>query len=154
VQDLLGQRMLLENPSTYLEFEGSDHAEAGFLAEVVRRSGCGLLLDVNNAYVSCRNHQRDPRAYLAALPLHAVGEIHLAGHATLADADGGELLVDDHGSAVADVVWTLYREVLAQVGPRPTLIEWDTDVPDYPVLRMQAALADACLRDASPAVAA
>jgi uncharacterized protein (UPF0276 family) len=154
VQDLLGRRMLLENPSTYLEFEGSDHAEAGFLAEVVRRSGCGLLLDVNNAYVSCRNHRRDPRAYLAALPLHAVGEIHLAGHATLADVDGDELLVDDHGSAVADVVWMLYREVLAQVGPRPTLIEGDTDVPDYPVLRMLAARADACMRDASPAVAA
>lgn len=154
VQDLLGRRMLLENPSTYLEFEGSDHAEAGFLAEVVRRSGCGLLLDVNNAYVSCRNHRRDPRTYLAALPLHAVGEIHLAGHATLADADGGELLVDDHGSAVSDVVWTLYREVLAQIGPRPTLIEWDTDVPDYPVLRAQAALADACLREASQAMAA
>lgn len=154
VQDLLRRRMLLENPSTYVEFECDEHAEAGFLAEVVRRSGCGLLLDVNNAYVSCRNHRRDPRVYLAALPLYAVGEIHLAGHATLADADGGELLVDDHGSAVADVVWTLYREVLAQIGPRPTLVEWDTDVPDYPVLCGQAALAEACLHDAASALAA
>ena len=154
VQDLLGRRMLLENPSTYLEFEAADHAEAGFLAEVVRRSGCGLLLDVNNAYVSCRNHGRDVRTYLAGLPLHAVGEIHLAGHATVADHDGGHLLVDDHGAPVADAVWSLYREVLAQVGLVPTLVEWDTDVPDYPVLRAQAALADACLRDAATAVAA
>jgi hypothetical protein len=152
VQDLLGRRMLLENPSTYLEFEGSDHAEAGFLAEVVRRSDAALA-GHQQRLCQLPHHRRDPRVP-AALPLHAVGEIHLAGHATVADHDGGHLLVDDHGAPVADAVWSLYREVLAQVGLVPTLVEWDTDVPDYPVLRAQAALADACLRDASQAVAA
>lgn len=157
-QEALARRILLENPSTYVAFAGEDHDEPGFLRAVVQRTGCGLLLDVNNAYVSCRNHRRDVRAYLAALPLHAVGEVHLAGHAVVADAnDGGEcgeLLVDDHGSQVADAVWALYREVLARIGPTPTLIEWDTDVPDYPVLRAQAAIADACLREAALAPAA
>jgi uncharacterized protein (UPF0276 family) len=154
VQDTLQRPILLENPSTYLQCEAAQHAEADFLTEVVRRSGCGLLLDVNNAYVSCRNHGRDVRAYLAALPLHAVGEIHLAGHAALEDADGGVLLIDDHGSPVADAVWSLYREVLARTGPRPTLIEWDTDVPGYPVLRAQAALADHHLQRCAPERAA
>ncbi|MBN8262918.1 MAG: DUF692 domain-containing protein [Xanthomonadales bacterium] len=153
-QEALARRILLENPSTYVAFAGGDHDEPGFLHAVVQRTGCGLLLDVNNAYVSCRNHRRDVRAYLAALPLHAVGEVHLAGHAVVADADGGELLIDDHGSQVADAVWALYREVLARIGPMPTLIEWDTDVPDYPVLRAQAAIADACLRDTLLASAA
>lgn len=145
VQDLLGRPLLLENPSTYLEYETDGDAEPGFLRDVVARTGCGLLLDVNNVYVSCRNHRRDPRAYLAALPLHAVGEIHLAGHAVVADADGSDLLIDDHGSEVTAAVWALYREVLGRTGPRPTLIEWDTDVPDYSILRAQAAIADACL---------
>lgn len=154
VQDALGRRILLENPSTYVEFDGGDRDEAAFITEVVHRSGCGLLLDVNNAYVSCRNHGRDPAAYLAALPLHAVGEIHLAGHAEVPDADGGTLLVDDHGSAVPMPVWTLYRAVLARTGPCPTLVEWDTDVPAYAVLRAQAAQANACLHAvAMPSVA-
>ena len=154
VQDTLDRRILLENPSTYVAFAGGDHDEPGFLREVVRRTGCGLLLDVNNAYVSCRNHRRDVQAYIAALPLHAVGEVHLAGHAVVADADGGELLVDDHGAEVGAAVWALYRDVLAAIGPTPTLVEWDTDIPDYPVLRAQAAIADACLRDRARADAA
>lgn len=149
VQEALQRRILLENPSTYVAFEAAEQAEAVFLHEVVRRTGCGLLLDVNNAYVSCRNHGRDVRAYLAALPLHAVGEIHLAGHAQLEDAEGGELLVDDHGSPVASAVWSLYGELLSRLGPCPTLIEWDTDVPAYAELRAQAALADTCLRAAA-----
>lgn len=148
VQDALGRNLLLENPSTYVEIEGGDFAEPEFLAAVVARTGCGLLLDVNNVHVSCQNHGHDPHAYLDALPLQQVGEIHLAGHAVVDDGDGGTLLVDDHGSAVADVVWRLYRRVLALAGPRPTLIEWDTDVPAYPVLRAQAAQADASLRAA------
>ncbi len=154
VQDALGRRILLENPSAYVAFAGGDHDEPGFLRELVRHTGCGLLLDVNNAYVSCRNQRRDVQAYIAALPLHAVGEIHLAGHAVVADADGGELLIDDHGSEVGPAVWALYRDVLARIGPIPTLVEWDTDVPDYPMLRAQAAIADACLRDVAGAHAA
>ncbi|MFN7183694.1 MAG: DUF692 domain-containing protein [Thermomonas haemolytica] len=149
VQEVLGRRILLENPSTYVEYDAEEYDEAAFITEVVCRTGCGLLLDVNNAYVSCRNHGRDPRAYLAALPLQAVGEFHLAGHAEVPDADGDMLLVDDHGSVVPVPVWALYREMLVRTGPRPTLIEWDTDVPVYPVLRAQAVQADACLNVAA-----
>jgi uncharacterized protein len=144
-QEHLRCRMLLENPSTYFEYEASALAEAQFLAEVVGRTGCGLLLDVTNAQVSCVNRGADPRAFLAALPLHAVGEIHLAGFARDRDADGAPLLVDDHGSAVDDAVWSLYREVIAQTGPLPTLVEWDNAVPDWPVLRDEALKAQAML---------
>jgi uncharacterized protein (UPF0276 family) len=153
-QDALGRRILLENPSTYVAFDGDEDTEAGFLAEVVRRSGCGLLLDINNAYVSCRNHRRDVHAYLAALPLHEVGEIHLAGHAIVRDEDGLEHLVDDHGARVSAEVWALYREVLDRIGPHPTLIEWDTAVPEYDVLRDEARRADDLLCKATLAVAA
>lgn len=137
VQDTLGRPMLLENPSTYVTFDSSTLSETDFLQAVVARTGCGLLLDINNVFVSCTNHRADPRAYLAAFPLHAVGEIHLGGH----DAENlpsGPLLIDAHGSPVADPVWTLYAETLARTGPRPTLIEWDTDVPDLPVLLAEA----------------
>lgn len=149
VQDALGRNLLLENPSTYVELDGGDLAEPEFLAAVVARTGCGLLLDVNNVHVSCHNHGHDPQAYLEALPLRQVGEIHLAGHAAVDAGDGRTLLVDDHGADVAAPVWALYRRVLGLVGPRPTLIEWDTDVPAYIVLRAQAAQADACLRAAA-----
>lgn len=132
VQSRLGLRMLLENPSTYFAFSGSNIDEPEFIAAIVERTGCGLLLDVNNVFVTCHNHGRDPRAYLAALPLHAVGEIHLAGHA---QDDGGALLIDDHGAPVADAVWALYADVLSRTGPVASLIEWDNDVPDYRVLR-------------------
>ncbi|MCC6007282.1 MAG: DUF692 domain-containing protein [Rhodobacteraceae bacterium] len=144
VQEALGIRMLLENPATYVTFAASTWAETDFLAEVVRRTGCGLLLDVNNVFVSATNHRFDARAYLAAFPLAAVGEIHLAGHDS-EELPSGPLLIDSHGREVADPVWALYAEVLARTGPLPTLIEWDTDVPPFPVLLAEAARARAIL---------
>ena len=142
VQSRLGLRMLLENPATYVEFEASTWDEAEFIAEVIRRTGCGLLLDVNNVYVSCVNHGRDPGAYLAALPLPAVGEIHMAGHASDSDGNGDPLLIDSHGAPVAEPVWALYAKVLEAIGPMATLVEWDNDVPDYEVLRGEARRAE------------
>jgi uncharacterized protein (UPF0276 family) len=153
VQSRLRRRILLENPSSYFEFPGSSYGEAEFLARVVARSGCGLLLDINNVYVSCTNHGRDARAYLDALPLGAVGEVHLAGHARDLDDWGRVLLVDDHGSRVGAPVWALYAEVLERVGPLPTLLEWDTDVPAYEVLRDESLRAQAQLQAASVGVA-
>jgi uncharacterized protein (UPF0276 family) len=138
VQSRLQRRMLLENPSSYFEFPGGTWSEAGFLREVVARTGCALLLDVNNVYVSCSNHGREARAWLDEAPLASVHEIHLAGHARDFDDWGRALLVDDHGSRVSHEVWKLYHEVLERIGPRPTLVEWDTDVPDYTVLREEA----------------
>lgn len=137
VQDHLGRRMLLENPATYVRFTQSEMAETDFLAEIVRRTGCGLLLDVNNVFVSATNHRADPLDYLRRFPLSAVGELHLAGHAreTLAS---GPLLIDAHGTPVADPVWALYGEVLERAGPLPTLIEWDNDVPPFAVLLDEA----------------
>ena len=149
VQSRLQRRMLLENPSSYFEFPGSSWSEAGFLREVVARTGCGLLLDVNNVYVSCSNHARDPLAWLREAPLAAVHEIHLAGHARDFDDWGRALLVDDHGSQVRGEVWELYAEVLARIGPAPTLVEWDTDVPAYAVLRAQAGKAQRHLDEAA-----
>ncbi|HRC38111.1 MAG TPA: DUF692 domain-containing protein, partial [Rubrivivax sp.] len=125
VQQRLRRRLLLENPSTYVEFAASTMNEAQFLNEVVRRTGCGLLLDVNNAYVNAVNHAGDAAAFIAALPAAAVGEIHLAGFAEDADAAGDRLLIDDHGSPVADTVWSLYAQATARLGPVPTLIERD-----------------------------
>ena len=142
VQTRLRRPILLENPSTYFEFEASTFSEQDFIRQVVQRSGCGLLLDVNNVYVSCRNNQRDPFAYLQDFPLHAVGEIHLAGHAEQADADGNPVLIDNHGAPVADAVWELYACVLACIGPVATLIEWDSDVPAYAVLSAEVHAAD------------
>ena len=144
VQAALGRRMLLENPSTYVLFEQSTMAEVDFLRAVAMRTGCGLLLDVNNVFVSCTNHRTDPRDWLADFPLHLVGEIHLGGHAEEA-LPSGPLLIDAHGTPVADPVWTLYAKVIAQAGPRPTLVEWDNDVPEWPVLRAEAARAAAIL---------
>ncbi len=137
-QTRLRRRLLLENPSTYVEFAASTMDEAGFLAEVVRRTGCGLLLDVNNLHVSCVNHGRSPAADLRRLPLHAVGQVHLAGHAIEHDSLGARLLIDDHGSPVAEPVWALYRELLGRIGPVPTLIERDNDIPPLPVLQAEA----------------
>lgn len=144
VQNHLGVRMLLENPSTYVAFEASAMPEPEFIAEVLRRTGCGLLLDVNNVHVTCSNHRLDAQAYIDALPLEAVGEIHLAGHSIDAESAqaGDTLLIDDHGSPVADPVWALYASVLERIGPTPTLIEWDNHVPDYTVLRAEADKAD------------
>lgn len=145
VQERLGRRMLLENPATYVEFEASTMAEADFISEVVRRTGCGLLLDVNNAYVACVNHDRDARAYLRALPLAAVGEIHLAGHARDIDAAGAPLLIDSHGAPVTQAVWDLYDYAISLVGPQPTLIERDNDIPAFPVLAAEARAAEAVM---------
>jgi uncharacterized protein (UPF0276 family) len=138
VQDTLGRRMLLENPSTYLAFAESDMDEVTFLSEIARRTGCGLLLDVNNVFVSATNQDTDARAYIDAFPLDAVGEIHLGGHDEDQDDHGAALLIDSHGREVVDPVWSLYAHTITRGGPRPTLIEWDTDVPDWPTLRAEA----------------
>jgi len=142
VQETLGRRMLLENPSTYVVFVESTWAETDFLAEVARRTGCGLLLDVNNVFISATNHGDMPEAYLDAFPLEAVGEIHLGGHLPDRDETGAPLLIDAHDRPVADPVWRLYERVLAKAGPLPTLIEWDNDVPAFPVLVNEARKAD------------
>ena len=145
VQAFLGRRILLENPATYVMFEQSTIPETEFLAAIARRTGCGLLLDVNNVFVSCTNHRLDPRAYLAEFPMHAVGEIHLGGH-DAEDLPSGPLLIDSHGAPVADPVWTLYAEVIARIGAVPTLVEWDNHVPDWPILAAELARADGLLR--------
>lgn len=147
VQTRLQRRMLLENPSTYVAFRESSWDEVEFIAEVTRRSGCGLLLDVNNVMVSCVNHGRDPLAYLHAFPVAQVQEIHLAGYAEDADSLGARLLIDAHGGAVTPDVWALYRRALALCGPKPTLIEWDNDVPDLAILLAEAARAESALDD-------
>jgi uncharacterized protein (UPF0276 family) len=154
VQTALGRQMLLENPSTYLQFSESTMAEVAFLAEIAQRTGCGLLLDVNNVFVSAKNHDTSAADYLAAFPLDRVREIHLGGHDEQTDDIGAPLLIDAHGTPVADAVWALYADVIARTGPLPTLIEWDNDVPDWPVLLAQAKAAQAILdRAAQPAAA-
>lgn len=154
VQERLGLRMLLENPSTYLAFAHGTYSEPEFIAAIVQRTGCGLLLDVNNIHVSCHNHRHDPEAYLQAMPLHAVHEIHLAGHARDEVSDGDPLLIDDHGAPVDEAVWALFQSVLARTGPVPTLIEWDTHVPSYDLLREQATRAQTSIDAAACAKAA
>ncbi len=154
VQTALGREMLLENPSTYVRFAESTIAETDFIAEVSRRTGCGLLLDVNNVFVSARNHGFDPLAYLDAFPLDRVKEMHLGGHDATHDDAGAELLIDAHGSPVADPVWDLYAHVVARTGAVATLIEWDNDVPDWPRLRAEAVAAGAILARAQRAPAA
>lgn len=150
IHERLGVRMLLENPSTYFEFQSSTMAEAEFIAQVVRRTGCGLLLDINNVYVSCSNHGHDALDYLDALPLDAVGEIHLAGHAEEVAEDGDCLLIDHHGAPVAEAVWRLYAQALTRLGPVATLIEWDNDVPGYAILRAEAQRAQRALDAIAP----
>lgn len=149
VQDTLGRRLLLENPSRYLEWSGGATAEPQFITEIVRRTGCGLLLDINNVHVSCHNLGGDAHAYLDALPLHAVGEIHLAGHTR-----DGALLIDTHGAPVDDAVWSLYGDVIARIGPQPTLIEWDTAPPAFAVLMGEALQADMMLNASTARIAA
>lgn len=135
VQDALGRPILVENVSSYLQFHGADWPEWEFIAEVARRTGCGILLDVNNIWVSACNHGFDPSTYLAAIPPHQVGEIHLAGFET--DEEGG-FLVDTHSRPVHTPVWQLYETALAHCGPMPTLIEWDNDIPELDVLLAEA----------------
>lgn len=154
VQTALARRMLLENPSSYLAFAESEMSETEFLREVVRRTGCGLLLDVNNVFVSATNLGLDAREYVADFPIEAVGELHLGGHDEDEDDHGAPLLIDSHGREVADPVWTLLDDVLGRSGPAPLLIEWDTDVPDWPVLAAEAARArDALVRAGERAAA-
>lgn len=144
-QDALGRRILIENPATYVRFAGSSLDEAGFLGQLVARTGCGLLLDVNNIIVSAGNHGFDPAGYLDALPLQAVGEIHLAGHAVRTDATGNLLLIDSHDGPVQPLTWSLYRLLLERTGPLPTLIEWDSAIPDWDALLQEAQTARTCL---------
>ncbi|MCV6593006.1 MAG: DUF692 domain-containing protein [Silicimonas sp.] len=141
VQEVVGRRMLLENPSSYLAFAESTLAETEFLREVARRTGCGLLLDVNNVFISATNLGSDPISYINAFPLDLVGEIHLAGHDEDEDDHGALLLIDSHGREVAEPVWALYEHVIRKSGPLPSLIEWDNDVPDWAVLEAEAARA-------------
>lgn len=138
VQEVVGRQMLLENPSSYLAFDESTYAETEFLDEVAKRTGCGLLLDVNNVFVSATNLQIDPYAYIDAFPLARVGEIHLGGHDEETDDHGAPLLIDSHGREVADPVWTLLDYTLERAGTRPILIEWDADIPDWPTLAEEA----------------
>lgn len=153
VQEALGRLILLENLSSYLRFDDDEMPEWAFVAEVARRSGCALLLDVNNVYVSARNHGFDPLDYLDAMPPQAVAQYHLAGFTQRRFDDGSEILIDTHSRRVDDAVWALYAQALARLGPRPTLVEWDADLPPLPVLVEEAdraaALLEAC--DACPA---
>lgn len=149
-QEALGRRLLIENPSTTLRVQHAEWDEAGFLSELVRRTGCGLLLDVNNLYVSAINGGGDPLAILSRLPLAAVGEIHIAGHARVATC-WGDLLIDDHGSAVAAPVWALLAATLRLTGPRPLLVEWDTNIPELPALLAEAERAELHLREVADA---
>lgn len=144
-QSRLGRQILLENPATYVAFASSTLDETDFLSEVVRRTGCGLLLDLTNVHVSCVNHGRDAHAYVDALPLHAVGEVHLAGFAQDEDAAGAPLLIDSHGSAVNEAVWALCERLIAITGPLPTLLERDNDVPSLATLLAEAARAERIL---------
>jgi uncharacterized protein (UPF0276 family) len=141
VQEAMRRSISIENPASYLAFTHSTLSEPEFLAELVRRTGCGLLVDANNLFVSAHNLRLDARAWLAGLPAAAVTQYHLAGHA-VNDADGEPILIDDHGSAVREGVWALYGDMVRTLGVHATLIEWDTDIPSLEVLLEQAATAD------------
>jgi uncharacterized protein (UPF0276 family) len=145
VQSTLRRQMLLENPATYLLFAESTIPETEFLAEIAERTGCGLLLDVNNVFVSAANHRLDAEAYLASFPVKHVGEIHLSGHAVAEDEAGSPLLIDTHDTKVADPVWSLYEGVIATTGSVASLVEWDDKVPAWPVLRAEAEAAQTIL---------
>lgn len=145
VQDTLGRQMLLENPSSYLAFAASTLSETDFLTELTQSTGCGLLLDVNNVFISATNLNLSAQAYIDAYPTDKVGEIHVGGHDEDHDDHGAPLLIDSHGAAVVGPVWALLDYTLAQTGAAPVLVEWDTDVPDWPTLRSEAARAAAAL---------
>jgi len=145
VQEAIGRRMLFENPSTYVRFAESDMSEVDFIAELARRTGCGLLLDVNNVYVQATNHGFSAEDYIDAFPIEAVGEIHLAGHARQTDDTGRPLLIDAHDREVDRIVWDLYARAIGRRGPVPTLIEWDANIPDWPVLHAEAMFAEAVM---------
>jgi uncharacterized protein (UPF0276 family) len=145
VQEAIRRPMLLENPSTYVAFRESTMSETDFIRSVARRTGCGLLLDVNNVFVSATNHGFSALDYLADFPLACVGEIHLAGHAEQSDDEGDLLLIDSHDGPVADAVWKLFEILISRCGPVPTLVEWDSNIPDWPILKAEAAAAQAIL---------
>ena len=145
VQEAIGRSILLENPSTYVAFAQSTMSETDFIRALVQRTGCGLLLDVNNVFVSATNHGYSACSYLAEFPLPDVREIHLAGHAEQADDEGDLLLIDSHDRPVGNAVWSLFELVIGRCGPIPTLVEWDSKIPDWPVLRSEAAAAQAIL---------
>jgi uncharacterized protein (UPF0276 family) len=138
VQEVIGRQLLLENPSTYLIFTQSTMTETSFIAELVRRTGCGLLLDISNVFVSATNHSFAALDYLADFPLEHVGEAHLAGHTQQADDEGELLLIDSHDCPVTDAVWKLFDVIIGRCGPIPTLIEWDNDLPDWARLKAEA----------------
>ena len=145
VQQAICRPMLLENPSTYVAFRESTMSETDFIRAVARRTGCGLLLDVNNVFVSATNHGFPALDYLSDFPLASVGEIHLAGHAEQSDDENDLLLIDSHDGPIADVVWKLFEIVISRCGPVPTLVEWDSKIPDWPILKAEAAAAQAIL---------
>jgi uncharacterized protein len=149
VQQTLGRQMLLENPSTYLAFAESTYSETEFIAEIVRRTGCGLLLDVNNVHVASTNQEWDPVRYIDAYPLAHVQEIHLAGYTRESDDKGRPLLIDTHDRPVDEIVWGLFDHVIRQLGPTPTLIEWDAKVPQWPELKAEADRAETIMFAAS-----
>ena len=144
-QEKVRTRLLLENPATYLMFENSTMSETDFLRSVSARTGCGLLLDIGNVYVSAVNHGFEPMAYIDAFPIEQIEEIHLAGFAADRDDDGAPLLIDSHGCEVVEVVWALFQRTVARTGPIPTVIEWDNDVPAFAALAAQAKCAQAVL---------
>ena len=146
VQDALGRRILVENVSSYVEFAHSSISEWDFLAALARASGCDILLDLNNVYVSARNHGFDARRYVDAMPRELVREIHLAGH-SVERYGGHEIVVDTHSAPVCADVWSLYAYALDRLGPVPTLIEWDSDLPALPVLLAEAATSQCCLEN-------
>ena len=145
VQDAIGRRILIENPSTYVAFASSTMSETDFIRAITRRTGCGLLLDVNNVFVSATNQGFVALDYLSDFPLAEIGEIHLAGHAEQSDDEGECLLIDSHDAPVANAVWKLYEIVISRCGPIPTLIEWDSNIPAWPILRAEAAAAQVIL---------
>jgi uncharacterized protein (UPF0276 family) len=147
VQEALGRTLLLENLSSYLRFDADEMPEWEFLAEVARRSGCALLLDVNNLYVSARNHGFNPLDYVEALPAEAVAQYHLAGFTHRHFDDGNDILIDTHSRYVSDAVWALYEQVLRRLGQRPTLIEWDAELPPLPTLVAEAHKAAALMEE-------
>ncbi|WP_137152707.1 DUF692 domain-containing protein [Devosia sp. FKR38] len=148
VQQALGRSMLLENPSTYVLFAESTIDEIDFLAAIAQRTGCGLLLDVNNVMVSSINHGLDPYTYIDRFPVQAVGEIHLAGYDETTDAAGERLLIDAHGSRVSPDVFALFQHALGRTGPVPTLVEWDNNVPAFAVLADEACIVDRAIAEA------
>jgi uncharacterized protein len=147
LQTALGRRVLIENPSTYVCFSDSEMGEVTFLSKLAQRTGCGLLLDVNNVYVSAINHNDDALAYIDAFPVEHVGEIHLAGYAEFEDDAGASLLIDAHDRSVLDTVWSLYDRALRRIGPVPTLIEWDNNIPVWNVLYAEAQRAERILTE-------